>query len=222
MLGRELPPDVQVQLLRFLQSGEVLRVGATESVHVKARIVGATNVDIDAARAQMEEWLDTKGELPQRLGDRIGTLVGARPGEVVATDSTSINLFKVLSAALSIAHVDALSRRTIVSERSKTVQPLVWLSLFIGLVGIVLIIFFTGQPQAPERGNAASPAHPVPAILLAGAHPGLVTRNSIVRGSWQSIQATGCSTSSTTGIGVRSPTCPRRGGSPSTRPRTRR
>ncbi|MCE3270064.1 MAG: kynU [Ramlibacter sp.] len=79
------------------------------------------------ARAVQQEWgeglirsWNTAGwfELPQRLGDRIGTLVGARPGEVVATDSTSINLFKVLSAALSIAHVDALSRRTIVSERS--------------------------------------------------------------------------------------------------------
>ncbi|HWJ93234.1 MAG TPA: kynureninase, partial [Telluria sp.] len=32
--------------------------------------------------------------------------------------STSINLFKVLSAALSIAHADAPARRTIVSERS--------------------------------------------------------------------------------------------------------
>ncbi|MGE3490146.1 MAG: TrbI/VirB10 family protein [Vicinamibacterales bacterium] len=32
-----------------------------------------------------------------------------------------------------------------------------WLMVALAL-GIVLIIFFTGQPQAPERGNAASPA----------------------------------------------------------------
>jgi kynureninase len=56
--------------------------------------------------------------LPQRLGDRIAPLIGAGPGEVVATDSTSINLFKVLSAALSIAAKDHPARRTIVSERS--------------------------------------------------------------------------------------------------------
>lgn len=57
-------------------------------------------------------------ELPRRLGDRIATLIGAGPGEVVATDSTSINLFKVLSAAVAIAAADAPGRRTIVSERS--------------------------------------------------------------------------------------------------------
>ncbi|WP_114968727.1 kynureninase [Rhodoferax ferrireducens] len=56
--------------------------------------------------------------LPQRLGDKIATLIGAEPGEVVATDSTSINLFKVLSAALTLAAQDAPGRKRIVSERS--------------------------------------------------------------------------------------------------------
>ena len=56
--------------------------------------------------------------LPQRLGDKIARLIGAQPGEVVATDSTSINLYKVLSAALNIAAQDAPERRLIVSERS--------------------------------------------------------------------------------------------------------
>ncbi|MGH8845850.1 MAG: kynureninase [Polaromonas sp.] len=57
-------------------------------------------------------------ELPQRLGDKIAQLVGARPGEVVATDSTSINLYKVLSAALHIAAEEAPGRKVVVSERS--------------------------------------------------------------------------------------------------------
>ena len=56
--------------------------------------------------------------LPQRLGDKIARLVGANPGEVVATDSTSINLYKVLSAALHIAAEDTPERKLIVSERS--------------------------------------------------------------------------------------------------------
>jgi kynureninase len=55
--------------------------------------------------------------LPQRVGDRIGALVGAKPGECVAADSTSVNLFKVLSAASRIAKADSPDRRVIVSER---------------------------------------------------------------------------------------------------------
>ncbi|MDO8370647.1 kynureninase [Polaromonas sp. YR568] len=56
--------------------------------------------------------------LPQRLGDKIASLIGAGAGEVVATDSTSVNLYKVLSAALNMAAEDAPARKVIVSERS--------------------------------------------------------------------------------------------------------
>ncbi len=56
--------------------------------------------------------------IPQRMGDKIATLIGAGPGEVVATDSTSINLYKVLSAALNIAAQDSPLRKVIVSESS--------------------------------------------------------------------------------------------------------
>ncbi len=56
--------------------------------------------------------------LPQRIGDKIARLVGAGAGELVVADSTSVNLFKVLSAALSIVRQDAPQRRVILSERS--------------------------------------------------------------------------------------------------------
>ena len=59
-------------------------------------------------------WMD----LPGRIGDKIGRLIGAGPGEVMVADSTSLNLYKVLSAALSLQRADAPSRKVIVSERS--------------------------------------------------------------------------------------------------------
>ena len=55
---------------------------------------------------------------PLRVGNKIARLIGAGEGEVVAADSTSINLYKVLAAALRIAHADAPDRKVIVSERS--------------------------------------------------------------------------------------------------------
>ena len=58
--------------------------------------------------------------LPQRVGDRIGALVGANPGECVAADSTSVNLFKVLSAAARIVQADAPSTRRVPSMRAAT------------------------------------------------------------------------------------------------------
>ena len=41
------------------------------------------------------DWIN----VPHRIGDKIGRLIGAAEGQVVAADSTSINIFKALSAA---------------------------------------------------------------------------------------------------------------------------
>ncbi len=40
--------------------------------------------------------------LPEIVGDRIAPLIGAGPGEVVVGDSTSVNLFKCMAAALAL------------------------------------------------------------------------------------------------------------------------
>lgn len=50
--------------------------------------------------------------LPQRVGDAIARIVGAVPGEVIAADSTSVNLFKMLAAACALRP----RRRVILTE----------------------------------------------------------------------------------------------------------
>ncbi|MFL5226816.1 MAG: kynureninase [Microvirga sp.] len=40
-------------------------------------------------------------ELPRSVGDRLGEVLGARPGEVLVCDSTTVNLYKVAAAALA-------------------------------------------------------------------------------------------------------------------------
>lgn len=75
------------------------------------------------AQSAREEWANglitswnTAGwfALPYRLGDRLAGLIGAAPGEVVVTDGTGINLFRVVSAALALRP----DRRVIVMEGS--------------------------------------------------------------------------------------------------------
>ncbi|RJL34618.1 kynureninase [Bailinhaonella thermotolerans] len=53
-------------------------------------------------------WFD----LPRAAGDRIAPLIGAAPGEVVVGDSTSVNVFKVVAAALGLRP----GRRVILSD----------------------------------------------------------------------------------------------------------
>ena len=66
------------------------------------------------ARGDSAGWIG----LPQRIADKIAPLIGAGPGQVMVGDSTSVNLYKVLSAALALARLDAPRRSVILSERS--------------------------------------------------------------------------------------------------------
>ncbi|MGR1217133.1 kynureninase [Metapseudomonas otitidis] len=56
--------------------------------------------------------------LPERLGNQLAGLIGAGQDEVVITDTTSINLFKVLVAALRVQAQSDPSRKVIVTESS--------------------------------------------------------------------------------------------------------
>ncbi len=80
---------------------------------VKARIndVVATQWGEGLIRSwNTHDWID----LPSRVGERIAKLIGAAPGTVMVADSTSVNLFKALVAALRLRP----ARKVILSERN--------------------------------------------------------------------------------------------------------
>ena len=92
---------------------------------------------------------------PQGVGDKIGRLVGARPGELLVADSTSVNLYKVLSAALNIARADAPQRRVIVSERSNFPTDLYIAQSLAGQWGLTLELLDADEISARLREDVA-------------------------------------------------------------------
>ncbi|MFF6785038.1 aminotransferase class V-fold PLP-dependent enzyme [Streptomyces sp. NPDC012510] len=89
-----------------------------DAVYLDGNSLGALPVSVPGRLADVvyREW----GELrirswdesgwwtaPERIGDRIAPLVGAAPGQIVVGDSTSVNVFKALVAAVRMADADA-------------------------------------------------------------------------------------------------------------------
>ncbi len=102
-------------------------------------------------RAWNDGWIDK----PVELGAKIARLVGAQPGEVLVTDATSINLFKLALAALR----SKPGRTTIVSDEFNFPSDLYVLQSIIDLLGggyqLNLIPSRDGITIAPEDVRTA-------------------------------------------------------------------
>jgi kynureninase len=72
-------------------------------------------------------WID----LPLRVGDAIAPLIGAQPGEAVAADSTSVNLYKLLAASAGLRP----DRRVLLSEEENFPTDLYVAQGFAALLG---------------------------------------------------------------------------------------
>lgn len=58
-------------------------------------------IEADWGKGLVRFWTDAKFHAPSRVGDMVGRLLGAKPGETVVCDSTTVNLAKLLGAARS-------------------------------------------------------------------------------------------------------------------------
>ena len=62
----------------------------------------------------IRSWPEGWYSMPEQLGDRIGRLIGAAPGQTVVCDGTSVNIYKALRAAMAMRS----GRNVIVSDAS--------------------------------------------------------------------------------------------------------
>lgn len=85
-------------------------------------------------------------DLPVRLGNKIGQLVGARANETVVTDTTSMNLFKVLATAIGIQQQHP-TRKTIIAERDSFPTDLYMIEGFMALINQGYKLQLIDQPE---------------------------------------------------------------------------
>ena len=82
-------------------------------VGVRDRVTAV--IDVEWGRDLITSWtMNGWLTMPQRVGDRIGALIGAAAGQVIVGDSTSVNLFKLLVAGARMRP----GRRVVVTEAS--------------------------------------------------------------------------------------------------------
>jgi len=116
-LARQL--DVEDELAAFRQA---FVIADPDLIYLDGNSLGrlprqAVETLRDAVERQWGErlirgWNDGWIHLPRQLGERIAPLIGARPQEVLVSEATSINLFKLATAALRARP----GRRKIISD----------------------------------------------------------------------------------------------------------
>jgi kynureninase len=117
----DLPPGViylDGNSLGALPKGVAERVARTVGKEWGRSLIRAWNT---------EGWFD----LPRRIGDRLARLVGAPRGSVVACDTISVNLFKLLGAAVKLRP----GRKVILSDTGNFPTDLYIVQGLIGLIG---------------------------------------------------------------------------------------
>jgi kynureninase len=120
-----------------------------------------TSVENDWGKRLIRGWNDGWINAPTELGAKIAGLIGARPDEVLVTEGTSLNLFKLASAALRARP----GRSGVVSDRFNFPSDLYILQGIIDLLGkdhhLDLIPSADGitiQPDAVEAAIKADTA----------------------------------------------------------------
>lgn len=116
--------DQQDELAKFkaefdIAEGTIYLDGNSLGAMPKAALAKSEDVILKEWREGLITSWNNAGwwSLPETLGDKLGPIIGADKGETVITDTTSLNLYKVLSAAVHIQQKKHPHKKVIIAER---------------------------------------------------------------------------------------------------------
>jgi kynureninase len=115
-------------------------------VATRARLYGMIDEWGERLVGGWSDWIDA----PSRLGDALAEVLGARPGSVLVTDSTTVNLYKLVHALLDADP----SLRTVATDRDNFPTDRYVLEGIARARGLELVQFEAADPlHGPQPGD---------------------------------------------------------------------
>jgi DNA-binding NtrC family response regulator len=135
----EMPPALQVKLLRTLEDGEVRPIGAARPVHVDVRVIAATNVDLERAVAaqrfrqdlfyrlgvviiRVPPLRERRADIPL-LVDRFLHDAAGRAGRAVAISPAALDALVAYDWPGNVRELENTIERLVLFSRGAWIEP---------------------------------------------------------------------------------------------------
>ena len=135
----DVPPAVQVKLLRVLQEREFERLGGSKTIHVDVRIIAATNQDLRAALEQgtfredlyyrlnvvpisLPPLRERKEDIPYLLDHILAKFAGDTENRIEVISQTAMEKLMVYHWPGNVRELENIIERSMVLARSDTVE----------------------------------------------------------------------------------------------------
>jgi len=136
----DVPPPVQVKLLRVLQEREFERLGGTKTIHVDVRIIAATNQDLRAALEQgtfredlyyrlnvvpinLPPLRDRKEDIPYLVDHFLEKLAQDTGREAIKMSPEAMEKLTAYHWPGNVRELENIIERTLVLARGDTIRP---------------------------------------------------------------------------------------------------
>ncbi len=136
----DMPPELQVKLLRFLQNKEFEPVGSISSMSSDTRIIAATNIDLDQAVASklfredlyyrlnvipicVPPLRERKNDIPLLVEEFLKQFNKERKYDVSINSTESMNILKQYSWPGNIRELENLIQRLVILKQSGDIEP---------------------------------------------------------------------------------------------------